>query len=192
MSDFDARCEDACSCGCVIAAACSGAPQLKTVSTNLSWRENSKLASALSPYISHTEPVHVMSDEATLQGGHLLHWDFIGVGGWGGFPRTATSPNSSEDCCEHTSSLMIFGGQPWCIVWVWKLREPFCQVCITRQETEQTVTLCVSCLEAGLSPAPSNSEPKSLTCPVWALLYKHHGAATTARRETVSSSTNSL
>lgn len=36
MSDFDARCEDACSCGCVIAAARSGAPQLKTVSTNLS------------------------------------------------------------------------------------------------------------------------------------------------------------
>ena len=49
MPYFDARCEDACSCGCVIAAARSGAPRLQAHATDRSWREDSNLPSAAPP-----------------------------------------------------------------------------------------------------------------------------------------------
>lgn len=59
-------CEDACSCVCVSAAAHSRAPRLKADSSNLNWREDSKLSSALPPNLSHRSTCMYVGGEAEL------------------------------------------------------------------------------------------------------------------------------
>ena len=71
MPYFDARCEDACSCGCVIAAARSGAPRLQAHTADRSWREDSNLPSAAAAPPPPTPPQHkpymyVRGDQAEL------------------------------------------------------------------------------------------------------------------------------
>lgn len=159
MRYFDGSCEDACGCDCVLpAAAHSRAPQLKTDSTNLSWRENSKLAGAGSSNISHIGARACICGEG---GGQTLprEAESLALELWG-FPRTATSPHPSEDCCElFKPPDGSWRAAPMHVVSVRTLRAFL---------HHQTVDIDSVMLEAGLLSAPSNLQPKSLASSIWA------------------------
>lgn len=156
MPYFDARCEDACSCDCVIAAAHSGAPRLKSDTTNLSWREDSKLASAPPPNISHTSLcMYVrkgpdwLSDSVEGEASIALRLCFcffvVFWGREGGSSQELPHPQTRlRTAVSLQASWWFLEGSPDASCEC-ENSKAFCQVCITRQETEQTVTLCVSC-----------------------------------------------